>query len=107
MPVFIFRCPKCHSEQELITSVKTKEVECEMCDAMAVRQLPRKLTTTSYEMRDPHRGVQLPKGHEQSIKKRMREHHDQHELIEKIDKHGIDDAIKFGWDKKLQKTKKG
>jgi hypothetical protein len=33
----------------------------------------------------------------------MRDHHDKYELAEKIDKHGMDDAKRNGWLKKVKK----
>jgi hypothetical protein len=34
----------------------------------------------------------------------MNDHHDRYEIEEKIDRHGIDDAIRLGWTKKAKKV---
>jgi hypothetical protein len=40
---------------------------------------------------------------ETELKQRMTEHHDKYELEEKIDKQGLDEAVRSGWTKKVKK----
>jgi hypothetical protein len=56
------------------------------------------------ETRDAYRGVQVKKGLDQQLKKRYNDHHDRHELERKIDQHGLEDAVRSGWTKKVKKV---
>ena len=96
-----FKCGKCTHEWTRI--IKGTEAKCPKCDTPANAALPTELSTAVYELRDKHRGVQLRKGQEQRMRKRMNDHHDRNELAEKIDKHGMDDAKRHGWLRKLKK----
>lgn len=75
------------------------------CGSESLRQLPQELSTSILEMRDPHRGVQLPKNQEARMKKRLHDHHDKYELAAKIDEHGMDEAKRNGWLKKAKDSK--
>ena len=76
---------------------------CPKCGAPVKALLPVDISTLTYELRDKARGTQLRKNQEQKMRKRMVEHHDRNELAEKIDKHGMDDAKRYGWLKKIKK----
>lgn len=99
MPLYTFICPNCGREEQRITHHDTHSVPCQ-CGETMHRQLPKKISATSYETKDARRGVQHPKGLNGQLKKRMRDHHDKYEIEEKIDNHGVDAMKKFGWDKK-------
>lgn len=103
MPVFRFSCETCKAETRKITTNSTNEIKCE-CGETATRQIPESTTSIVMETKDKHRGVQLRKGHKEQLKKRMTEHHNKHELAEKIETHGIEDAKKFGWDTSIKKN---
>ena len=103
MPVFRFYCIGCDKEFKKLVKSKHSEVICGCGDHLKP-QLPETVATVTKELRDPHRGVSLPKNHERTMKKRMNQHHDRYEVEQKIDEHGIDDARKFGWDKKVKRV---
>lgn len=102
MPMFRFLCPHCQNIQLRLSKASQSEIGCEVegCDGIAVKQLPLELSTQTLEMRDSHRGVQLPKNQERKIKERMTNHHDKYDVAEKIDKYGMDEAKRNGWLKK-------
>jgi hypothetical protein len=77
--------------------------DCPECKLSAIALLPTELSTAVYELRDKARGVQLRKNQEQRMRKRMNDHHDRNEVAEKIDKHGMDDAVRNGWLKRIKK----
>ena len=100
MPIFRFACPACKTEiRQLIKTDVIERILCS-CGGFMERQLPSSVTK---EMKDPHRGVSNEKGLKEQLTKRMRDHHDRHETAEKIDRHGMDDAVKLGWDKKAKR----
>lgn len=105
MPLYTYHCESCLKETRKLISLKerTETIECE-CGQQAKYQLPTIGDTTIYEARDKHRNKQLPKGHDQRMRKRMNDHHDRYEIEEKVDKYGLDDAKKFGWDKKIKRV---
>ena len=100
MPLYTLLClnPTCGHLTKQIVSVRDRDEQlCPKCDHHLEAQLPSSVNTQALEMRDARRGKQLPKGHEGTMKKRMRKHHDQYEIQEKIDKYGMDDALRYGW----------
>lgn len=101
MPAYRFQCPQCQSSKLLLVSRLVYESPCD-CGSEMQRQLPSELSSVTLEMRDSHRGVQLPKNHEKNMKTRLIKHHDKYELADKIDQHGLEDAQKHGW---LDKSK--
>lgn len=103
MPKYNFLCDTCGREKEKICASSVTEADCG-CGGKLKRLLPRSLSTTVMEMKDPYRGKQLPKGHQEKMRERFNQHHDKYEVEEKIDKYGQEDAQKFGWDKKRQKV---
>lgn len=103
MPIFILKCNKCEFTQEKLIAVKDlkETVKCQKCtQGTLLRQLPRNISSITYETKDAHRGVQHRKGQKEMLTKRMREHHDRYEIEEKVDKFGLDAANKHGWVKK-------
>lgn len=101
MPLRKFKCNKCQTEWERI--IPGKSADCPECKLSAIALLPTELSTAVYELRDKARGTQLRKGQEQRMRKRMTDHHDRNEITEKIDKYGMDEAVKHGWLKKAKK----
>ena len=78
---------------------------CEICGrGTLLRELPLNISSTTYEVKDKLRGIQHPKNLEKQLKVRMNNHHDRHEIEEKIDRHGLNDAKKFGWTKKVKRV---
>lgn len=96
-----FSCEKCDHEWSRI--IKNTESECPKCGHVNTAALPVEVNSTIYETRDKYRGTKVRKNQEQMMRKRMRDHHDKYELAEKIDKHGMDDAKRYGWLKKVKK----
>jgi hypothetical protein len=92
---------KCGEEWQRLH--KDEDDTCPKCGRYARAKLPTELSTLVYELRDKSRGTQLRKNNEQKLRKRMNDHHDRNELAEKIDKHGMDDAQRNGWLKKVKK----
>ena len=80
-----------------------KAKPCPQCETLNEPSLPATVSATVYETKDKYRGKSHMKNQDRLMKTRMREHHDRYEVFEKIDKHGMDDARKFGWDKKAKK----
>ena len=101
MPLRKFECSKCPTRWDRI--IKGSEDKCPNCGALTKTELPKELNTMVYELRDKHRGTQLRKNNEQKLRKRMNDHHDRNEVAEKIDKHGMDDAVRNGWLKRMKK----
>lgn len=77
--------------------------DCPKCGLSTNQLLSSGGASATFEMRDRNRGKQVKKGVEKQLKKRMVEHHNEYEVAEKIDKFGLDEAKKFGWDKKAKK----
>lgn len=103
MPVFTYYCIGC--DVTLKKLVKNKdETVIHSCGDHLKPQLPANVASVTKELRDPHRGVSLEKGHEKMMKKRMNQHHDKYEAERKIDEFGIDDAKRLGWDKKVKRV---
>lgn len=99
MPLFTFYCMGCDKTFQKILKNKDQEVICGCGDHLKA-QMPQGISSTTMVVKDPHRGVQQPKDLQAQLKKRMRTHHDKYEIEEKIDQHGMDDAIRNGWTKK-------
>jgi len=102
MPIFRFKCELCSKETRKLSSHEVTSITCE-CSGTANKKLPESISSRVTELRDRHRGVQLRKDQEQIMKQRMRDHHDRYDLEEKIDRHGLDDAEKHKWTKKIKK----
>lgn len=81
---------------------KIDEIDCE-CGEKAKIQLPSSVHATNYEMKDASRGVQLPKGQAEQLKKRMHDHHNKYEIERKVDEFGIADSLRDGTIKKIKK----
>lgn len=102
MPLYTFICPNCGHEEQRITGTDIHTLPCQ-CGGEMRRQLPQKISATTYVTKDQRRGVQQKKNLEAQLTKRMRDHHDRYEVEEKVEKHGTDDMQRFGWDKKRKK----
>jgi hypothetical protein len=96
MALWIYYCPECNSEFKKISTDVHETVPCK-CGGEAILQLPSNISTDVMEMRDKVRGKQVKRNFEAKLKKRMKDHHDKYEIQEKIDKYGLDDAIRNGW----------
>lgn len=103
MPLYRYLCPQCNAQLQKLSKVTQSKLPCE-CGAELLRQLPSDLNTQTLEMRDPHRGVQLPKNQEKRVKERFTNHHNKNETAAKIDEHGMDDAQRNGWLKTIKKN---
>ncbi len=102
MPLRKFKCSHCSHEWQRILTGK-QGADCPECGEQNKALLPTELSTAVYELRDKSRGTQLRKGQEQRMRKRMNDHHDRNEVADKIDKHGMDDAVRNGWLKRIKK----
>lgn len=101
MPLHKFYCQKCGKTFEKL--VKKPEFECPEGHGKLEASLPESFSSMTMETKDKHRGVQLRKNQDRMMTKRMREHHNKYELEEKIDKYGMDEAVKQGWLRKVKK----
>jgi predicted nucleic acid-binding Zn-ribbon protein len=96
-----YKCESCEHEWKRIQQGTYSA--CPKCGLVNIAALPTEINTLTYEMKDKHQGKQLRKGQEQKMRKRMNDHHDRNEVAEKIDKHGMDDAQRHGWLKRMKK----
>lgn len=104
MPVFRFACLLCDDSWKKLLS-KRSDIKCPGgCNRMISPELTSEVASVTKELRDPHRGVSLEKGHDKMMKKRMNQHHDKYDAERKIDEFGIDDAKRLGWDKKVKRV---
>lgn len=105
MPVYLFECPNCFSDHKKIFSIKERpsSIQCP-CGGQAEFKLSSSSSAQVMETRDPNTGKQVVRGIEKSLKERSAKHHDEYELQEKIDKHGLDTATRHGWLKKIKRT---
>ncbi len=107
MPFYNYKCVECDTKKVDLKSMAEfdpeETQECKVCGGDMAYQVSDKLNSTVYETKDHYRGVQLPKNQDKNLKERMREHHDKYELEEKIDKHGMKEAMRSGWLKKVKK----
>lgn len=104
MPLRNYKCSGCDEEyRKLLQSEASQDYPCPKCGNSNFPLLPATVNARVYETRDKYRGKQLMKNHERIQKKRLRDHHDRYELEEKIDKHGMNDAKRYGWLKKIKK----
>ncbi len=102
MPTFRFKCvdPKCAIETKKIVSSDIDAIYCE-CGNFAAKMITTNASSTIYETKGRK---SIKRGVEKDLSKRSKEHHNEYELAEKIDKYGKDEAIRNGWDKKIKKT---
>lgn len=101
MPVFKFKC-ECGREFSKLLKARVESYDCE-CGLRAEVLLAKSSSTSVYETRSKYHGKEVRKGIEGSLKKRARVHQNNYELAEQIDKHGLDEAIRNKWDKKIKK----
>lgn len=105
MPVRNYQCIDCgFPYRKLLQQGADVKVECPECKTFNEPELVSAVSATVYDTKDKRRGVKHMKNQEGLMKKRMREHHDRYELAEKIDQHGMNDAKRYGWLKKIKKT---
>lgn len=103
MPLFRFVCDSCGLEKKKLVP-RAAAFLCSACvDGQMQPQLPTDIATQTMERKDPLRGTSLPRGHAQSMKTRMNQHHDKYEIERKIDEFGMDDAQRLGWTKKVKR----
>lgn len=105
MPLHLYECPEGHVIK-LLRPFKDVDarLECKQCGNTMERKLPTSINAVTKEMKDPRRGVSHSKGLKQQLTKRMNDHHDRHDVIQKIDEFGVDDTKRLGWDKKVKRT---
>lgn len=102
MPTFNYECQCGESYSELAKA--DEKIKCPKCGTENLPKLPKGGAMQVMETRDRYRGKQVRKNNEALMKDRMNRHHDKHEVQEKIDKFGLNDAIKHGWLKKAKKV---
>ena len=104
MPLFTMVCTKCKREAEhLVRAKESVQCSCGNPEPME-RKLPTTVSTRTLELKDPRRGKLLPKNLDRQLKKRLNEHHDKYEVAQKVEEHGMNDALKFGWVKKYKRV---
>jgi hypothetical protein len=103
MPLFIFTCTddECGFSKRGLGEA-TDERVCPECGVTMLASLPKNLNSVTMEMKDSYRGVQHFKNQAEMVKERNTHHHDNYEIAEKIDKYGMDEAKRNGWDKKAK-----
>lgn len=101
MPVFKYKC-SCGKEFSKLLKARQEFFKCE-CGLGAEVQLAKSASTSVYETRSKYHGKEVRKGIEGSLKKRARTHQNNYELAEQIDRHGLDEAVRNKWDKKIKK----
>lgn len=102
LPVYSYSCSCGNTFKDL---KKPKEQsKCSKCGTMVSQSIPSNGMTVIMESLDPTRNVKTRKGVQAQIKDRMTKHHDQYEIADKIDEHGIKDAVKHGWVRKGKRT---
>jgi hypothetical protein len=106
MAIYNYLCDKCEEKKRKIKSIKEfnpRDTHPCDCGGTLNYELSSNSNSLTYETKDSFKGIDSVKGLDKQLKKRMRDHHDSYELEGKIDKHGMDDAKKFGWDRKIKK----
>jgi len=103
MPIYSYACKNCHLLTKKLYPKPLDKIICEECGGDALFQLPSTISSTTYETKDRLRGKKLPKNQDKLLKKRMKEHHDAYEIEKKIDEHGLQEAQKEGWTKKIKR----
>ncbi len=89
---------------ESLEASHTETIECSHCGGISHKQLPKRLSSTIMETKDRYQGKKLMKNQDQMMKKRLREHDARYGMETKIETHGIDEAVKNGWTKKIKRT---
>jgi putative FmdB family regulatory protein len=103
MPSFKYICKECgHSYKDL--AKHDELIKCPKCGHENTPSLPSEMSSAVMQTLDPNRGKQVRKGVSAELKDRMNRHHDRYEVAEKIDKHGIKDAVRNGWVNKAKKV---
>ena len=101
MPLYKFECDE-HGEFEDL--VKFEESgSCPICDKQCEAMLPTGSGQATMETRDKHRGKKVRKGNEGQLRARMINNQNENELADLIDKHGMTEAKRNGWLKKIKK----
>lgn len=104
VPLFMYECAGCGKKtKRLVKSYSTEKLTCG-CGGSLDRKLPESVSAVTKELKDPYRGVSQTKGLQQQLKKRMTQHSEKHDLERQIDEYGVDDARKFGWDRRVKRT---
>ena len=104
MPIYNYKCSKCSKSTQKLQKAPQEAIECSECGYWADFQLPSTTNSTTFETKDPYRGKQLKKNVQAQLRERMSNHHDSgSEIIEKIDKYGIEEADRNKWTKKIKK----
>lgn len=103
MPLFRYKCAECKEEFEKILIRKESSIKC-VCGKEAMLSLPRNTNAMVFDTTDKRRGVKVRKNQTKKLKQRFNDHMRRYELEERVDKYGIDEAIRNGWTKKIKKT---
>lgn len=107
MPAFILKCRSCDRSFKKLANTRedAKKVEhnCECGGGRYELQLSSNVSTMVYETRSRYHGKSVRKNIEKTMKHRSKDHARKYELEERIDKHGLDEAVKDGLTKKIKK----
>lgn len=103
MPVFNFKCEQC--EREWKDLVKAGEnSNCPNCKKEVPSLMPKAASTVVMETPSKLQGKKIVKGIDKMLKDRSDQHLRKYELADRIDEHGLDDAKRLGWLKKIKRT---
>lgn len=103
MPAFRFVCESCAKTFTKLKPQRVTSSPCPTCGKDSALLLSSSTTTSIMETKDRYHGKSIRKGVKEQLAERMHNHDDKYELAEKIDKYGMDDAIKHGWVKKANR----
>jgi putative FmdB family regulatory protein len=103
MPIYSYKCDKCNKIIKKLQKTPSETLPCPCGAGRASFQIPSTASSTTLETKDKYRGKSLPKNQDKLLKKRMKEHHNAYEIEEKIDRHGLKEAQKEGWDKEIKR----
>lgn len=103
MPVFSFKCSKCAREWKDLVKANSNS-NCPNCGSETSAQMPQTATSVIMETPSKLQGKSIIKGISKTLKDRSAKHREKYELADQIDKHGIKDAVRLGWTKKIKRT---
>ena len=103
MPMFHYSCGTCDTTKRGLGK-RGETRECPSCGGIMQPQLPKELNSVTMETKDAYRDVKHFKNQAALLKERNTKHHDKYEIAEKIDKYGMDEAKRHGWDKKAKQS---
>lgn len=96
MAKYTFLCEKCGKSKQLITSVKTKTIQCE-CGEPMTRQLPNIAGQQVMETVDTFTNTKRADNHDEMIKKRRDDYYWEVEVPRFIQTYSTATCLEQGW----------